>query len=67
MFMLFQDEHTPFKPYMHRYHVPYRASHSTSPLWYSVKRASAYIIVLSSYSAYGMEVKYFYALKFCGL
>ncbi|CAH9128321.1 unnamed protein product [Cuscuta epithymum] len=46
-------EDTPFKPYMHRYHVPYKASESTSPLWYSIKRASAYIIVLSSYSAYG--------------
>ncbi|KAJ0040067.1 hypothetical protein Pint_28365 [Pistacia integerrima] len=46
-------ENVPFKPYMHRYHVPYRASHSTSPLWYSIKRASTYIIVLSSYSAYG--------------
>ncbi|CAA2955436.1 purple acid phosphatase 5 [Olea europaea subsp. europaea] len=47
------EENTPFKPYMHRYHVPYKASQSTSPLWYSIKRASAYIIVLSSYSAYG--------------
>ncbi|KAM7479338.1 hypothetical protein LguiA_027551 [Lonicera macranthoides] len=47
-------EDIPFKPYTHRYHVPYKASKSTSPLWYSIKRASAYIIVLSSYSAYGM-------------
>ncbi|XP_002534135.2 purple acid phosphatase 5 [Ricinus communis] len=47
------DENTPFKPYLHRYHVPFKASQSTSPLWYSIKRASAYIIVLSSYSAYG--------------
>ncbi|XP_077219965.1 purple acid phosphatase 2-like isoform X2 [Tasmannia lanceolata] len=46
-------EFVPFKPYMHRYHVPYRASGSTAPFWYSIKRASAYIIVLSSYSAYG--------------
>ncbi|XP_049352906.1 purple acid phosphatase 5-like [Solanum verrucosum] len=46
-------ENTPFKPYTHRYHVPYKASQSTSPLWYSIKRASTYIIVLSSYSAYG--------------
>ncbi|KAF7810843.1 Purple acid phosphatase [Senna tora] len=46
-------ETTPFKPYTHRYHVPYRASQSTEPFWYSIKRASAYIIVLSSYSAYG--------------
>ncbi|CAI0437886.1 unnamed protein product [Linum tenue] len=46
-------ETKPFKPYLHRYHVPYKASGSTSPLWYSVKIASAHIIVLSSYSAYG--------------
>ncbi|XP_042500943.1 purple acid phosphatase 2-like [Macadamia integrifolia] len=46
-------ETIPFKPYTHRYPVPYEASKSTSPLWYSIKRASAYIIVLSSYSAYG--------------
>ncbi|KAL9354365.1 hypothetical protein Peur_052335 [Populus x canadensis] len=46
-------ETKPFKPYTHRYHVPYRASQSTAPFWYSIKRASAYIIVLSSYSAYG--------------
>ncbi|GER42278.1 purple acid phosphatase [Striga asiatica] len=46
-------ENNPFKPFTHRYHVPYKASESTSPLWYSIKRASAYIIVLSSYSAYG--------------
>ncbi|KAJ6306403.1 hypothetical protein OIU78_021675 [Salix suchowensis] len=46
-------ESKPFKPYTHRYHVPYRASGSTSPMWYSIKRASAYIIVLSTYSAYG--------------
>ncbi|XP_072951798.1 purple acid phosphatase 2-like [Typha angustifolia] len=46
-------ETVPFKPFTHRYHVPYKASGSTDPLWYSIKRASAYIIVLSSYSAYG--------------
>lgn len=46
-------ETIPFKPYTHRYLTPYKASGSTSPLWYSIKRASAYIIVLSSYSAYG--------------
>lgn len=46
-------ETEPFKPFLHRYHVPYHSSNSTSPLWYSVKRASAHIIVLSSYSAYG--------------
>ncbi|XP_075674140.1 purple acid phosphatase-like [Castanea sativa] len=46
-------ETKPFKPYSHRYHVPFKASNSTAPFWYSIKRASAYIIVLSSYSAYG--------------
>ncbi|XP_059450299.1 purple acid phosphatase-like isoform X2 [Corylus avellana] len=46
-------ETKPFKPYTHRYHVPYKASNSTAPFWYSIKRASAYIIVLASYSAYG--------------
>ncbi|PIA27162.1 hypothetical protein AQUCO_08300098v1 [Aquilegia coerulea] len=46
-------ETVPFKPYTHRYPVPYKASGSTAPFWYSIKRASAYIIVLSSYSAYG--------------
>ncbi|KAL7206785.1 hypothetical protein ACSBR2_019487 [Camellia fascicularis] len=46
-------ETEPFKPYSHRYHVPYKASNSTSAFWYSIKRASACIIVLSSYSAYG--------------
>ncbi|PSS29462.1 Purple acid phosphatase [Actinidia chinensis var. chinensis] len=48
-----QGETKPFKPYTHRYRVPYKASDSTAPFWYSIKRASAYIIVLSSYSAYG--------------
>ncbi|XP_010113480.2 purple acid phosphatase 25 [Morus notabilis] len=47
------EENQPFKPYLHRYHVPHKASQSTSPLWYAIKRASAHIIVLSSYSAYG--------------
>ncbi|KAJ7259199.1 hypothetical protein O6H91_02G155100 [Diphasiastrum complanatum] len=41
-----------FKPYRQRYHVPHTSSGSLSPLWYSIKRASAYIIVLSSYSSY---------------
>ncbi|KAF9623140.1 hypothetical protein IFM89_037656 [Coptis chinensis] len=50
-------ETVPFKPFTHRYHVPYKASNSTSPLWYSIKRASAYIIVLSSYSAYGESMR----------
>ncbi|KAL9322311.1 hypothetical protein ACSQ67_010364 [Phaseolus vulgaris] len=46
-------ETEPFKPFKHRYHVPYKASGSTEPFWYSVKIASAHIIVLASYSAYG--------------
>ncbi|KAK9165398.1 hypothetical protein Scep_000589 [Stephania cephalantha] len=46
-------ESVPFKPFLHRYHTPYKASKSTFPLWYSIKRASAHIIVLSSYSAFG--------------
>ncbi|KAJ4754527.1 Purple acid phosphatase [Rhynchospora pubera] len=46
-------EKEPFKPFKHRYQTPYRASDSTGPFWYSVKRASARIIVLSTYSAYG--------------
>ncbi|KAL8556154.1 hypothetical protein ACS0TY_003808 [Phlomoides rotata] len=46
-------ETKPFKPFTHRYRTPYKASNSTTPFWYSIKRASAYIIVLSSYSAYG--------------
>ncbi|RVW77787.1 Purple acid phosphatase 2 [Vitis vinifera] len=49
-------ESEPFKPYTNRYHVPFIASASTSPLWYSIKRASAYIIVMSSYSGYGKNL-----------
>ncbi|KAK4746598.1 hypothetical protein SAY87_025635 [Trapa incisa] len=46
-------ETKPFKSYTNRFRVPYRASGSSAPFWYSVKRASAYIIVLASYSACG--------------
>ncbi|PKI35196.1 purple acid phosphatase 2-like [Punica granatum] len=46
-------EDKPFKPYTHRFHVPYKASWSTAPFWYSIKRASAHIIVMASYSAFG--------------
>ncbi|KAL3614034.1 prolyl aminopeptidase [Castilleja foliolosa] len=46
-------EKKPFKPFTHRYQTPYKAANSTAPFWYSIKRASAHIIVLSSYSAYG--------------
>ncbi|KAL3629675.1 Bifunctional purple acid phosphatase 26 [Castilleja foliolosa] len=48
-------EVTPFRNYLYRYPTPYLASKSSSPLWYSVRRASAHIIVLSSYSPF---VKY---------
>ncbi|XP_078436091.1 purple acid phosphatase 2-like [Wolffia australiana] len=46
-------ETEPFKSYTSRFAVPYMSSGSTSPLWYSIRRASAHVIVLSSYSAYG--------------
>ncbi|KAL6846870.1 hypothetical protein ACP4OV_022723 [Aristida adscensionis] len=46
-------ETEPFKPFTNRYPTPFNASGSTSPLWYSVKMASAHVIVLASYSAYG--------------
>ncbi|KAF3775509.1 Bifunctional purple acid phosphatase 26 [Nymphaea thermarum] len=49
-------EVTPFKPYQHRYFTPYMASKSSSSLWYAVRRASAHIIVLSSYSPFGMII-----------
>ncbi|KAL5697873.1 Bifunctional purple acid phosphatase 26 [Ranunculus cassubicifolius] len=45
----------PFRNYLNRYATPHLASNSTSPLWYAVRRASAHIIVLSSYSPF---VKY---------
>ncbi|KAJ3674678.1 hypothetical protein LUZ60_005294 [Juncus effusus] len=46
-------ESMPYKPMTHRYPTPYQSSGSTEPFWYSIKRASAHIIVLASYSAYG--------------
>ncbi|GAB4839434.1 hypothetical protein Ancab_028956 [Ancistrocladus abbreviatus] len=46
-------ENMPFKPYTNRFHMPFEASYSTSPFWYSIKRASAYIIVMASYSGFG--------------
>ncbi|OVA05869.1 Phosphoesterase domain [Macleaya cordata] len=48
-------EVSPFKSFLHRYATPYLASNSTNPLWYAIRRASAHIIVLSSYSPF---VKY---------
>ncbi|KAJ3687124.1 hypothetical protein LUZ61_016288 [Rhynchospora tenuis] len=46
-------ETTPFKPVSNRYPTPYSASGSTEQYYYAVRRASAHIIVLASYSAYG--------------
>ncbi|CAI0388633.1 unnamed protein product [Linum tenue] len=54
-FMPYMDEVVPFRNFLHRYPTPYLASKSTNPLWYAIKRASAHIIVLSSYSPF---VKY---------
>ncbi|XP_027920027.1 bifunctional purple acid phosphatase 26-like isoform X1 [Vigna unguiculata] len=48
-------EVVPFRNFLYRYTTPYLASNSSSPLWYAVRRASAHIIVLSSYSPF---VKY---------
>uniref|UniRef100_A0A7C9FPI3 Purple acid phosphatase n=1 Tax=Opuntia streptacantha TaxID=393608 RepID=A0A7C9FPI3_OPUST len=47
-------EPIPFKPYTYRFPTPHKASLSTAPYWYSIKRASAHIIVMASYSAFGM-------------
>jgi hypothetical protein len=44
-----------FKSFKARFPTPYKASNSTSPLWYSIKRGSAHIIVLASYSSYGEQ------------
>ncbi|KAJ3687126.1 hypothetical protein LUZ61_016290 [Rhynchospora tenuis] len=46
-------ETTPFKPMSYRYPTPYTASGSTEQYYYSVRRASAHIIELASYSSYG--------------
>lgn len=54
-YMPYMGEVTPFKNYLERYTTPYLASKSSDPLWYAVRRASAHIIVLSSYSPF---VKY---------
>ncbi|KAJ4709073.1 Purple acid phosphatase [Melia azedarach] len=54
-FMPYMEEVIPFKSYLYRYPTPYLASKSSNPLWYAIRRASAHIIVLSSYSPF---VKY---------
>ncbi|MBA0597851.1 bifunctional purple acid phosphatase 26 isoform X1 [Gossypium raimondii] len=45
----------PFKSFLHRFSTPHLASRSNNPLWYAIRRVSAHIIVLSSYSPH---VKY---------
>jgi hypothetical protein len=50
-----QGETKIFKSFKARFPTPYKASNSTSPLWYSIKRGSAHIIVLASYSSYGEQ------------
>lgn len=47
-----QGEVVPFKSYLQRYATPYAACRSSNPLWYAIRRASAHIIVLSSYSPF---------------
>ncbi|KAL5547747.1 hypothetical protein UlMin_002978 [Ulmus minor] len=54
-YLPYMGEVTPFKNYLQRYATPYLASKSSDPLWYAIRRASAHIIVLSSYSPF---VKY---------
>ncbi|KAH7546308.1 bifunctional purple acid phosphatase 26 [Ziziphus jujuba] len=51
----YMEEVTPFRSFLERYPTPYLASKSSNPLWYAIRRASAHIIVLSSYSPF---VKY---------
>lgn len=48
-----QDEVFPFKSYLQRYPTPHLSCKSSSPMWYAIRRASAHIIVLSSYSPFG--------------
>ncbi|KAJ4845053.1 Bifunctional purple acid phosphatase 26 [Turnera subulata] len=52
-YMPYMGEVVPFKNFLHRYPTPYLASQSSSPLWYAIRRASAHVIVLSSYSPFG--------------
>ncbi|XP_047311190.1 bifunctional purple acid phosphatase 26-like [Impatiens glandulifera] len=54
-YMPYMGEVIPFKSYLHRYPTPFAASNSSNPLWYAIRRASAHIIMLSSYSPF---VKY---------
>ncbi|XVE71518.1 hypothetical protein DITRI_Ditri10aG0157200 [Diplodiscus trichospermus] len=54
-YMPYMTEVIPFKSYLYRYPTPHLACKSSSPMWYAIRRASAHIIVLSSYSPF---VKY---------
>ncbi|EEF31627.1 Purple acid phosphatase precursor, putative [Ricinus communis] len=51
-YLAYMGEIIPFKNYVYRYPTPYMASNSSSPLWYAIRRASAHIIVLNSYSPF---------------
>ncbi|XP_047948586.1 bifunctional purple acid phosphatase 26-like isoform X2 [Salvia hispanica] len=51
----YMGEVIPFRNYVYRYPTPHHTSGSSNPLWYAVRRASAHIIVLSTYSPF---VKY---------
>lgn len=62
-FLHIQGEVTPFKNYLHRFSTPYYASKSSNPLWYAIRRASAHIIVLSSYSPFGNYFQHLYICK----
>ncbi|KAK2630785.1 hypothetical protein QOZ80_UnG0725840 [Eleusine coracana subsp. coracana] len=53
-----QGETKPFKSYSHRYPTPNMASGSTVPYWFSIKRASAYIIIRASYGKYTPQYKW---------
>lgn len=61
--LLLQGGTEPFKPFTNRFHTPFNSSNSTAPFWYSIKRGPAYIIVLASYSSYGMGLLDFKLLK----
>ncbi|KAL4397842.1 hypothetical protein HN51_002376 [Arachis hypogaea] len=54
-YMPYMGEVVPFRNFLNRFPTPYLASKSSNPLWYAIRRASAHIIVISSYSPF---VKY---------
>ncbi|KAE8658244.1 hypothetical protein F3Y22_tig00116973pilonHSYRG00035 [Hibiscus syriacus] len=56
----------PFKSYLHRFSTPHLASRSNNPLWYAIRRASAHIIVLSSYSPHAIKLT-LWKVKACEL